>query len=125
MQCTAADGVDLAYRVLGKGTLPVLLVHGWMVSGEIWDDLAAALDVRDLRLVIPDLRGAGAAGRPDSGDDLARHVAELWTVLEHAHAKKPIVIGRLSYLPGPGHYPQIERPRETTAIVEAFLAAAG
>lgn len=31
---------------------------------------------------------------------------------------------RQAYLPGPGHYPQVERPKETTAIVEAFLAGA-
>jgi pimeloyl-ACP methyl ester carboxylesterase len=30
---------------------------------------------------------------------------------------------RFAYLAGPGHYVQVERPRETAAIVEAFLAA--
>ena len=29
---------------------------------------------------------------------------------------------RLAVLPGPGHYPQIERPRETAALLQAFLA---
>src|SRR6185295_17549700 len=29
----------------------------------------------------------------------------------------------LAYLPGPGHYPQVERPRETAALLRAFLAA--
>lgn len=29
---------------------------------------------------------------------------------------------RLVYLPGPGHYPQIERPAECAAILSAFLA---
>ena len=28
----------------------------------------------------------------------------------------------LAYLPGPGHYPMVERPAETAAIVQAFLA---
>ena len=28
----------------------------------------------------------------------------------------------LVYLPGPGHYPGSEAPRETAAIVRAFLA---
>jgi pimeloyl-ACP methyl ester carboxylesterase len=32
---------------------------------------------------------------------------------------------RLAVLPGPGHYPQVERPRETALIVDAFLAGLG
>jgi pimeloyl-ACP methyl ester carboxylesterase len=34
----------------------------------------------------------------------------------------PIPRARLVHLPGPGHYPQVERPRETGAVVSAFLA---
>jgi non-heme chloroperoxidase len=34
----------------------------------------------------------------------------------------PIQGARLAHLPGPGHYPQVERPAETAAIVDAFLA---
>lgn len=33
--------------------------------------------------------------------------------------------GRLVYVPGPGHYTHAERPRETAAIVGAFLAGLG
>jgi non-heme chloroperoxidase len=32
---------------------------------------------------------------------------------------------RLAYLPGPGHYPQVERPAETAALLSAFLAGRG
>jgi pimeloyl-ACP methyl ester carboxylesterase len=34
---------------------------------------------------------------------------------------RPIAGARLCYLPGPGHYPQVERPRETAALLTAFL----
>lgn len=34
---------------------------------------------------------------------------------------RPIAGARLGYLPGPGHYPQVERPRETAALLTAFL----
>ena len=40
---TTNDGVKLAYRVLGDGPRTVILVHGWMVSGRVWDDLVAML----------------------------------------------------------------------------------
>lgn len=32
---------------------------------------------------------------------------------------------RLAVLPGPGHYPQVERARETALLVDAFLAGLG
>lgn len=35
---------------------------------------------------------------------------------------QPIAGARLAVLPGPGHYVQVERPRETAALLEAFLA---
>jgi pimeloyl-ACP methyl ester carboxylesterase len=34
---------------------------------------------------------------------------------------KPIGRAHFAYLPGPGHYPQIEAPRETAAILQAFF----
>jgi len=34
----------------------------------------------------------------------------------------PIAKARLTYLPGPGHYPLVERTPETASIVHSFLA---
>ncbi|MCE9668617.1 alpha/beta hydrolase [Myxococcus stipitatus] len=34
----------------------------------------------------------------------------------------PIRRARLTYIPGPGHYPQVESPHETAAVLSAFLA---
>ena len=51
---TTNDGVKLAYRVLGDGPRTVILVHGWMVTSRVWDDLLAGLDVSGVRLVVPD-----------------------------------------------------------------------
>ena len=31
--------------------------------------------------------------------------------------------GRMAVLKGAGHYPQCEKPEETAALIEAFLAA--
>lgn len=36
-----------------------------------------------------------------------------------------IARAQLRYLPGPGHYPQVERPGDTAAILEEFLAELG
>jgi hypothetical protein len=42
---------------------PILLIHGNLVTGRFWRDVAARLP-NDARIVAPDLRGFGAPGKP-------------------------------------------------------------
>ena len=251
----ADDGVSLSYRVFGEGSQSVILLHGWMASGAVFEPLLEVMPLRGLRVLVPDLRGTGASVEtrtgftlerfakdvialadheklgsfslvgnsmggqlaqrvalevpervsglvllcpvPASGmalppeaaalfrtsggdaakqgtildlackqlsaEDRARMVADagrlsveciqgvydMWTGASFAARLSglsaptlvvatddpflppaflmqavvaPIARARLVYLPGPGHYPQVERPRETSAIVSAFLA---
>ena len=63
MQETANDGRasnGIFYRVVGAGE-PLLLLHGIMVSGDMFDPLVALLSDR-FRVLIPDLRGHGRSG---------------------------------------------------------------
>jgi pimeloyl-ACP methyl ester carboxylesterase len=64
-RCTAPDGVELAYRQCGEGR-PLVLVHGFSSDSQQWIDhgLAAAFAVPGHRVIMPDLRGHGASGRP-------------------------------------------------------------
>lgn len=79
---TRQDGTTIAYRALGGGPIPVLFIHGWMVSGAVFDPLLAALDLGPYRVLVPDLRGSGASGRPASGYDLATLAGDLAAILE-------------------------------------------
>ena len=54
-----SNGSKLGYRTFGDGARDVLLVHGWMVSGAVWNDNVEAIDRTRLRLIVPDLRGTG------------------------------------------------------------------
>lgn len=51
------DGATLAYRKVGQGP-PVMLVHGWPLSGSTWRGLLPALAERHT-CYVPDLPGAG------------------------------------------------------------------
>ena len=64
-RCTAPDGVELAYRQFGEGR-PLILVHGFSSDSQQWIDhgLAAAFSAPGHRVIMPDLRGHGASGRP-------------------------------------------------------------
>ena len=62
-----SQDVSIAYRVIGAGPRDVMLVHGWMVSGAVYDDLVGPWIPRDCATILVDLRGSGKSGRPQSG----------------------------------------------------------
>ena len=50
-------GKRIFYRVLGQGK-PVMLVHGFGETGDVWNDQVDFLN-HDFRLIVPDLPGSG------------------------------------------------------------------
>lgn len=87
------DSTLLAYRTFGSGPRVVILVHGWMVSGAVYDDLIGAFDTTGLKLIVPDLRGTGGSGRPDTGYTLERHAKDLLAIADHEGARSFVVVG--------------------------------
>lgn len=90
---TASDGTELSYRVFGAGPTNVLLIHGWMVSGAVYDDLVEVLGTEGIRLIVPDLRGTGRSGKPAGGYTLAQYGADLLAVADHAGARSFVAVG--------------------------------
>lgn len=71
-------GLKLFYREWGQG-LPVVLLHGFPLSSEIWAPVASWLQDR-FRVIAPDLRGHGSSEAPPGPytmDDLAEDVVGL------------------------------------------------
>ena len=53
--------LDISYAEHGDpGGPPVVLVHGWPDAARSWNPVAASLAAAGYRVVVPDLRGAGA-----------------------------------------------------------------
>lgn len=72
--------LPIKFRETGTGPA-VVLVHGWMVSGRIWNRLLPLL--QDFRVIVPDLRGSGASATLASGSvTLADHVTDLVALVE-------------------------------------------
>jgi 3-oxoadipate enol-lactonase len=75
------NGVEIAYEDVGTGP-PVVLLHGFALSREMWRPQVAALAAQH-RVVAPDLRGFGeSGGTPATIDDLAADVRALVTHLQ-------------------------------------------
>jgi pimeloyl-ACP methyl ester carboxylesterase len=55
--------VTLHVRDSGSGT-PVMLVHGWPDTGDLWRHQVPALTEAGYRVIVPDLRGFGESSKP-------------------------------------------------------------
>jgi pimeloyl-ACP methyl ester carboxylesterase len=88
MTVATPDGVSLHVEVAGEGP-PVLLVHGFPDSGRLWRRQVGPLAESGRRVIVPDLRGMGASGRPEGVEAyrLTRVVADLLAVLDAAGAE--------------------------------------
>ena len=68
MRVTGDGGVGIEVWVDGPedGT-PVLFMHGWPDTHDLWRHQVAALTAAGYRTIAPDLRGFGETGKPDLG----------------------------------------------------------
>ena len=79
-----ANGIKLNAWAGGKGP-PVLLLHGYPQTGQMWRKVAPKL-LDEFTVVCPDLRGYGDSDKPRDGYDkktMARDVHELMVALGH------------------------------------------
>ena len=90
---TYRNGVRLHFEVHGDGP-PVLLVHGYPLSGRLWDEVVGHLGP-GFRVIVPDLRGHGRSDAAEVAgmDDLA---ADLLAVLDAADESRPVVLVGMS-----------------------------
>lgn len=64
---------------------PVILIHGWPLSGKAWEKQISALTSAGYRVITYDRRGFGQSEKPDTGfgyDTLADDLAKLIETLE-------------------------------------------
>jgi len=70
----------LYVQSVGEGSPTILLLHGWAVSGRIWERFLERWPKDGGRLLVPDLRGTGWSAKPRhsySLDDYASDVVQL------------------------------------------------
>ena len=75
------DGQRLFVRDVGSGR-PVVLIHGWTLSSEIWKGQIDGLAAQGLRAIAYDRRGHGQSSKPETGYDYERLAADLANVID-------------------------------------------
>lgn len=79
-----SGSIDLYYEDHGTGK-PVVLIHGWPLSGASWEKQVPALLEAGYRVITYDRRGFGNSSKPASGyeyDTLAEDLHKLMTGLD-------------------------------------------
>lgn len=68
---TTRDGVDLHVKDMGTGQ-PILLIHGWPLTGDMWEYQTLALLEAGYRVITYDRRGFGQSSHPFGPYDIIR-----------------------------------------------------
>jgi pimeloyl-ACP methyl ester carboxylesterase len=86
------DGVRLFHRDWGEGR-PVVFLHGWALTSEMWNYQAAPLHTQGLRCVSFDRRGHGRSDDPGRGYDLDTLANDLEDVLAALDLRDVVLVG--------------------------------
>ncbi len=81
------DGTDIYVKEWGSGR-PIVLIHGWPLSSDSWDEQAMALADAGFRAIAYDRRGFGRSGQPWSGYDYDTLADDLADVMAATGADK-------------------------------------
>lgn len=86
------DGVRINTLELGAGD-PILLLHGWSLSLEVWDRQIRVLAEAGYRVIAMDTRGHGRSDAPLSGYDIDHLAADAFSVLTAYGVHRAHVVG--------------------------------
>jgi non-heme chloroperoxidase len=89
---TTKSGVSLYYKDWGKGR-PVVLMHGWPLSADSFDDLSRAIVGAGMRAIAYDRRGFGRSEQPWGGYDYGTLADDLASVIAHTGARDATLVG--------------------------------
>src|SRR5215472_6888415 len=87
-----SGAIELHYEDHGAGQ-PVVLIHGYPLSGRAWDRQVPALLAGGYRVITYDRRGFGNSSQPATGYDYDTFAADLAALLEHLDLHEAVLAG--------------------------------
>jgi non-heme chloroperoxidase len=112
--------IELHYDDWGSGS-PVVLIHGWPLSGRSWEGQIDALLDAGHRVVVYDRRGFGTSSQPREGYDYDTFTDDLKALLDHLDLREVTLVG---FSMGGGEVVRYIGRFGTDRIAKAVLAAA-
>src|SRR6185436_7628100 len=84
--------IDLYYEDHGSGR-PVVLIHGWPLSGASWEKQVGALLAAGHRVITYDRRGFGQSSKPATGYDYNTFAADLDKLMTRLDLRDATLVG--------------------------------
>ncbi|MBM7605120.1 pimeloyl-ACP methyl ester carboxylesterase [Metabacillus crassostreae] len=86
------NAIELHYEDVGSGK-PVVLIHGWPLSGRSWEKQVPALVEDGHRVITYDRRGFGQSSQPWNGYDYDTFAADLHKLILHLDINDVTLVG--------------------------------
>lgn len=118
-QVTATDMTKLYVKDWGSGR-PVILIHGWPLSADSWDDQGMAIADAGHRAIAYDRRGFGRSSQPWSGYDYDTLADDLAAVIEQTGARDVVLAG---FSMGGGEVARYMSRHGGKSVVQAVLVS--
>jgi non-heme chloroperoxidase len=84
--------IDIYYEDFGAGQ-PVVLIHGFPLSGRSWEKQVGVLLKEGYRVITYDRRGFGNSSQPSTGYDYDTFAADLNTLLTKLDLRDTVLVG--------------------------------
>jgi len=89
---SASDGATLHVKDMGSGD-PVVLIHGWPLTGDMWEYQTLALLEAGYRVITYDRRGFGHSSHPADGYDYDRFADDLADIVADRELTAATLVG--------------------------------
>ncbi len=114
-----SDKTELYVKDWGSGR-PVILLHGWPLSSDSWDDQALAIAQAGYRAIAYDRRGFGRSSQPWNGYDYDTLADDLAAVIAHTEALDATIVG---FSMGGGEVARYMSRHAGKSVVQAVLVS--
>ncbi|MGB9734884.1 MAG: alpha/beta fold hydrolase [bacterium] len=92
MPAVYINGFNMFYKEHGEGNVPVLFIHGFPLSADIWDEQINEIGAKT-RVICPDLRGFGRTAFTDVSYSMELFASDLKSLIDTLNIKKIILAG--------------------------------
>jgi non-heme chloroperoxidase len=114
-----SGSIDLYYEDHGSGP-PVVLIHGYPLSGRAWDKQVPALLEAGHRVIAYDRRGFGKSSQPTYGYDFDTFAADLGALMDNLDLQDATLVGHSM---GTGEVTRYLGTRGSARVARAVLVS--
>ena len=112
--------IEIHYEDVGTGS-PVVLIHGWPLSGRSWEAQVPALVAAGHRVITYDRRGFGQSTQTWGGYDYDTFATDLESLMRHLELREAALVG---FSMGGGEVARMIGRYGTERVKKAVFAAA-